>query len=952
MKPLLLPIIGIALFLSVHRDANAQLQITTSTNATALAQKIAGEGVTISNVTLTGGSVSSGFFRNLGGTNIELDSGVVLTSGRAASTGFLDGLNGDGFTPASLVDADNAVNVPGDNDLAAAIGVPLSQGRDACILEFDFVPVGDTIRFNYVFSSEEYTPSFVCDFNDAFAFFISGPGITGVENIALIPNTTTPVSIFNVNDVQDPFLTLCPNNPQYYVNNESNVHFNHDGHTVTLTAVSRVQPCERYHLKLVIMDVGDALFDSGVFLEAGSLRSDPLKIDSHNPLNDINLPYLAEGCVSGAIHIFRNAKKPFPQTLNLTFAGTATNGTDVVTIPSTAVIPANDSVVIVPITAIQDLVPEGHETLKIYIGNSCATVFSDSIEIELRDIDLLSITPPDSARICRTNSIQLEAVTGYLNYDWTNSGSLSANGINNPIATPTGESTNYICTATIGDCIARDSVLINWKTVTLMDKADVLCNSGNNGSITVSGSGWEGAPTFALNNGPFQSSGTFTGLGVGTYWIKVTDATGCMDSIQVDLQQEFPDVAFTFAVSAATCSITPDGRIEVTASGGNGVYQYSVNGTNYQTSNILIVPEGTYTVFVKDGNGCIASQANIEVGKVNTIELNAEPDTFMCEGTSYQLTATANVSGIMWTPNINLANPTSLTPIVSPATTTEYFVTATFGTCSKIDSVTINIWPAPIANAGNDVEICYGITAQLSGAGGISYAWQPATTFVSPTDIHDPIVKPSSTTSYFLHVTDANGCTSLQPDEVEVRVTPAVEIFAGNDTLVAMDQPLQLGAIELNNSGVTHWEWESTRFLNDPLIASPIAIFTEPFPTSPYEYTYTVTGTTDIGCQGIDQIRVKVYKGPEIYVPTAFTPNNDGRNDVLMALPVGLKQLKYFRVFNRWGQMVFQTTDASRGWDGFIGGKDQSNAVYVWSAEGIDYMGNVVVRKGLTTLIR
>jgi gliding motility-associated-like protein len=952
MKLRLLLTTGIAAFFIAGNTSHAQLQITSNNVATALAQKIAGEGVTISNASLTGGLNAKGFFINRGNTQIGIDSGVVLTSGRAKTVGFVDGLDGDGSIPAINVVADNGFNLPGDADLANAIGVPVLNTFDACILEFDFVPVGDTIRFNYVFSSEEYTPEFVCEFNDAFAFFISGPGITGLKNIALIPGTNTPVSIINVNNVQDPSDPLCPSNIAYYKNNESNQFFTHDGHTTVLTAVSGVLPCQTYHLKMVIMDVVDDAFDSGVFLEAGSLRSEPLRIDSHNPLNEFNLPYLAEGCVPGSIHVTRTQKKPYAQLLNITFAGTAVNGVDIVAVPTTAIIPANDSVVVIPLTAIADLIPEGNETLKIYISNSCATVFSDSIEIQIRDVDLLNITPADSTRICRNNSVQLTADPGYVNYTWTNPGTLSANGISNPLATPNNQSTNYVCTATVGNCTASDSVLVQWKTISLESKTDILCKNGTTGAIKVAGTGWTGAVDYALNNGPFQPNNIFTGLPAGTYWVKLKDALGCIDSIEVTLVQSFPDLALSVTPVAATCSITPDGSIEVVASGGNNAYTYSSTGTSYQNGSTLIVAEGNYTVFVKDGNGCIASVGPVVVPKINTITLDAGADTDICEGTSYTINATSNTGTINWTPAVALTNTTTLTPTTSTTDTTKYYVTASFGTCTRTDSVMINVWPAPVPDAGDDDGICFGITAQLQGTGGVTYQWATDPSFVSSTDISDPVVKPTVTTTYYLHVTDIHDCHSLQHDEVVVNVTPSVKIFAGRDTLVAINQPLQLHAIETNNSGVTKWEWSGTQHLSDPFVAGPVATFPYPVTTSPYEYTYTITGTTAEGCQGSDEIKIKVYQGPEIYVPSAFTPNGDGKNDWLIALPVGIKEFKFLRVYNRWGQIVFTTQNPSRGWDGTISGADQQTGVFIWTAEGIDYTGKKVTRKGMTTLIR
>lgn len=944
--------VAIGLSIIFSGPATAQLQVVSNNNATALAQKIAGEGVTISNAILSGGVNSRGFFINQGGTSIGLDSGVVLTSGRAKSAFGSAGIDGNGITQALSVDANNALNLPGDINLADAIGVPLINTRDACILEFDFIPLGDTIRFNYVFSSEEYQPAYVCEFNDAFAFFISGPGITGLKNIALIPGTSTPVSIHNVNNVKDIFDPLCPNNIQYYVDNSTNPLFTHDGHTTIFTAVSEVQPCQTYHLKMVIMDVGDAQFDSGVFLEAGSLRSDPLKIDSHNPLNEWNLPYLAEGCVSGAIHVTRNAKKSYPQILNLTVGGTATNGVDISSIPATAVIPANDSVVIIPITAIPDGISEGIETLKIYISNSCANMYSDSIIIELRDIDRLTITPKDSTVICRNGSVMLEAQTGYANYSWSNGATLSAANISNPVASPGANTTRYVCTATTGTCTARDSVLVKMKTVSLLSKTDIPCANGTTGAISVSGTHWEFPVSYAINNGPFQVSNSFTSLPIGTHWVKVKDASGCMDSVQVDLVQSFPDIVVTATTSPATCSITPDGAISVGATGGNGIYNFSSNGTSYHPSTTLVVAEGTYTVYVKDGNGCVGSVNPVVVPKINTVTVDAEADLFMCEGTSYTLSAVSNAASVAWSPITSLTSPNTLAPTTTASTTIKYYITATDGTCQKKDSVVVNVWKAPTPEAGPDQGICFGITATLGGSGGVEYEWTQDPGFVSPRNIPDPIVKPDVTTTYYLNVTDINGCRSLQHDAVTVNVTPSVKVFAGKDTLVAINQPLQLSAIETNNSGVDSWEWSTISYLDNPFIANPVATFPTPVTTSPYDYTYTVTGTTPVGCKGTDTIKIKVYQGPEIYVPTAFTPNSDGRNDQLIALPVGIKEFRFLRVFNRWGQMVFNSQNPSRGWDGTIMGAGQPTGSYIWIAEGVDYTGKVVTRKGTSTLIR
>jgi gliding motility-associated-like protein len=172
-----------------------------------------------------------------------------------------------------------------------------------------------------------------------------------------------------------------------------------------------------------------------------------------------------------------------------------------------------------------------------------------------------------------------------------------------------------------------------------------------------------------------------------------------------------------------------------------------------------------------------------------------------------------------------------------------------------------------------------------------------------------------------------------------------VKIFAGNDTIAAINQPLQLKVVEIGNAGVTTWSWSPGTGLDNPSADNPVAILIQ-------DQYYIVTGTTPEGCEGWDDIRVKVYKGPDIYVPSAFTPNNDGRNDLLKAIPVGIKEFHYFRIFNRWGQIVFSTQDFSKGWDGRINGVEQPTGTFVWIADAVDYLGNRVRRQGTITIIR
>ncbi len=932
-----------------------QLVITSQSNAQALAQKLVGDGVTISNATLVADPRATGFFKNVSGTNIGIDSGIVLTNGRAKTvlTG-LDptGLDGDGTTAAYPNAFASVLLFPlttfsGDADLANLINLSTADStHDATILEFDFVPLGDSIKFRYVFSSEEY-PDFACPgagtiFNDAFAFFIEGPGFPVRTNIALVPGTTQPVTIANINDQG------CSSYPQFYVNNESNVFFTHNGHTKVMTALAQVQPCQTYHLKLVIADVADGIYDSGVFLEAKSLTSNSFQLTNLTQLDPTTgNSYLVEGCAVGALKIRRQAATLFSQTINLGYTGTAVNGVDVQLLPSTIIIPANQTEVLLNIFPTIDNLPEGIEYLKIYTLAPCGVATpTDSATIQIRDYDTLGITP-DTAVICPGGSIQLTATTGYISYLWEANPGLSNILISDPIATPLTDSTLFVCTSQEGTCHGRDSAFVYWKRLKLLSTRNVNCQSASTGQIVVGTNvDWIAPIEYAIDNSPFQPNSTFNNLPVGTYTIKVKDATGCIDSLVVNIAQTFPDLLITNAATVnGSCTGTADAMITVTATGGKPPLQYSVNGTTFQTSNIFNVAPGTYTVTVKDDNGCTNVLSNISVQFDNTITLSTGANPTICESKNATLPAATNGTSVIWTPATALSSTTILNPVASPIVTTKYYIKSTLGICDKIDSVTVFVNPAPTANAGRDSVICYGGSTQLSGSGGTDYNWSPAT-YLSGTNVSDPRVVKPATITYYLSVTDANGCKSLSKDDVKITVLPPAKLYAGADTAVAINQPLGLFALDINHIGFLKYQWSPETGLNNPFISNPVATLSD------YITYLVVTASTASGCEGIDTIRVKTFKGPEIYVAGSFTPNGDGTNDVLRAFPVGIKLFSYFRVYNRYGQLLFSTTNPDIGWDGKIKGYTQSMGTFVWMAEGIDFKGNLIKRKGTTILIQ
>ena len=269
------------------------------------------------------------------------------------------------------------------------------------------------------------------------------------------------------------------------------------------------------------------------------------------------------------------------------------------------------------------------------------------------------------------------------------------------------------------------------------------------------------------------------------------------------------------------------------------------------------------------------------------------------------------------------------------------------GCDGDIRTGTVYVMPTPIANAGPDAIVCYGKSLRLNGSGGLQYQWSPATYLSNPAVAGPLVTLPGAGIYTYVLNVSANGCPALKPDTVKVTMLPPVRVFAGNDTLIALSQPLQLNAQDMNSSGFTSYQWSPSFGLNNALVKTPVATLNSLGST-----TYLVTARTADGCEASDDIKITAFVKADLYVPTAFTPNGDGKNDQAVVIPVGIRELQFFRIYNRWGELVFMTQDAVRGWNGVFKGQPQDSNVFVWEAKGVDYNGNVIFKKGTVTLIR
>lgn len=709
------------------------------------------------NVTFSGSPNAIGYFQNAFGTGIM--QGVILSSGNAT----------DAVGNGDLTFASTNLGMPGDPDLDAIISPDPSQ--DAAVLEFDFIPSTDTLKFNYIFGSDEY-PEYVGSFNDVFAFFLSGPNPAGgnyvSQNIALIPGTTTPVSINNVNFGSNSPPTGPCTNCAYYVDNYSGlIAINYDGITTKLTAQALVIPCETYHIKIAIADAVDHVFDSSVLLEAGSFSSGGNINASHYSSFGVNPNEVYEGCDNYWI-FSRVDSTTLGDSLfvDIIVSGTADTTNDVSGVPSSFWILPGEVTDTFYYDAIMDNITEGAEYLVVSVINGCpcsTTLNNDTIWL-LDNYDLNPTITPDD-HICINNSFNINTSVNPLldpslvTYTWS-TGDTTNNITVSPLTTTTYTvtithgcfpDTELSCTLTVIPGIGVNFTA-SQDTICINDAIDFIFTDTITSTANFLWTFPSGTPAVDSTIGPVNVQWTTSGTFNMTLHV---DYQGCVGDTSLTVTV-LPQPTITLTPTNVLCNGGNDGEIQTTPGTGIQPFTYIWDDPNTQTtataSNLV---SGNYTVTFSDAFGC-TNNSSSTITEPSALSVSLQTVDITCFGISDGQINTSTSGGVtpytfMWSNSSSSSNLSSL-----PAGNYTVTVTDSNG-CTTIESTTLNEPAQALSFSLTTTDVtCNGFsngdisTVISGGTSPYSYSWDNGITTANNPNL--------SGGTYCLTATDANGC--------------------------------------------------------------------------------------------------------------------------------------------------------------------------------------------------
>lgn len=894
MKKSFLAIAALITMLFMPGMISAQLQVTHGTSLgitpdSLVRSVLVGQGVEVSNVKFNNASgiincnAIGTFTTGNTPTNIGLSSGIIIGTGDVNfATGPNNNGGGNGNSGAASCVSQSCA--PLMNDASGST-------NDCSVLEFDFKPRSDSIKFRYVFASEEY-PEYVCaNVNDIFAFYITGVNPNGGTysnfNMARVPVTNDVISINTVNGGSSAgSSTPCIlTNSQYYVDNTGGTTIQYDGFTVVMTAEAKVVPCQTYHLIMAIADVSDNVWDSGVFLEANSLTSNAISFAFDNSLNPMAPEDLYEGCQARVV-MTRPYQTTTPTQIHVSVQGDVSNGVDFEIWNSIFAFPANSDTLIKNLSPYQDGEDEGTNGVEfarfvMWADNGC--LYSDTMEFNIIDTRPLEVTIEHDTMTSNTTNVQLRAaITG---------------GMPN-------------------------------RTVTWTNLLDPMAQQRTGESIVVN---------------------TFRDM---RWLVEVMDACGNFgtDTMLVGVRHDF--ARLTPSPDTTICALEP---LDLSVRGADScvwfisgqAHPIQSNGDSVLHINPTEIARYVVHSYKWWNNQYWEDVDSIDVIVVPLPEVSATTSTpRICEGSSVTITATGT-NNYSWDGGVTFEESSSHT--YTPDSSTAYIIHGlTNGAeCYGHDTVYITVDTMPDIYINDGGGVCGGEEAELTvqtSAESFSWSAAPPDPSLGGQEQHGTIiVNPPITTVYT--VTAVNGvCTNTAQTTVAVEPQP---IAIGEVT----PRTVSLGTMEAvfsdksEHSNSRQWEFPDGVVKTEREVSYVV-------PDDVDSVNVLLTAFNPYMC--FDTTTVTVYVDhTTLWAPNAFTPEESTNNTFLVK--VNDVQRYHLFIYDRRGALVFESYDPEMAWDGKAqNGEKCPQGVYTYliSCHKITYPFEQIVRKGTVVLLR
>ena len=929
---------------------------------------IGGNCFDVHNVQSIGPTNGMGVFYS-GMSSIGIDEGVVF------STGNLNNILG----PNRRANIGNNMGGDGDPDLSDIVDGAVTY--DAVGVQFDFIPTADTVRFRYVFASEEYCEWVGVEFNDVFGFFISGPGISGPfsnssENIALIPGTSDFVAINNVNREQ---------NSQFYFDNTPEgqpqdpgdpedcgdlldrdgiaielIEF--DGFTAVFEAVAVVIPCETYTIKMVVADVIDGSYDSAVFLEAGSFNAGAgANLDSEVGGVDGNIIY--DDCLTGYFVLNRigGSDNTEPLVVNLMYSdmSTAIPGIDFEALPDSVVIPANQDSIMIPV-----------EILDTYSGGSlsliyeldflctCSNPFAELIiaedpNIQRIDAEVEGFISCEFGEVTLIGSVETPQLITRVQWEDSDGNIIAEN--DSVIQVSEAGDYYFIGFNDISNC--SDTAMVTVEVdqgvphVAIESPELITCEIQ---SVVLDGSGSQTGSEIEYRwttvDGDIMT-GNDSAVAVaglpGTYVLEVLNTVnGCLAEQSVEVLTDLEEPVVVIETPDTLNCNNSEVSLDATASQGTGAlfFNWSTSTGNIvgdvTQSSIVVDEPGMYELeVVLERTGCTAN-AEIEVLQNLQVPeiLLEESIIFPCNRSEIEITAQSANHGsaveLTWmTENGHISSDVDGYEIVVEETG-DYTLTLTDlnNGCKIAETITV------FRDEPSDIDldlmqpICpgdLGFLSILSVEGGTF----PYTYYLEGNDFSEENQNGQFgqliSGDYQLIIEDELGCRFEM--NFEISKPREIEVYLPEYAHVELARTFPMPTeVNFPESEVNFIQWTPNQDLSCEDCLRPDAYITG-------DITYHIYIEDYKGCPAEAEIELISISDPRVFVPTAFSPNSDGINDVLIAYTdQSVEKIVEWRILDRWGNefysaVNFEPNEEDYGWDGRgPNGVDVEQGVYVY----------------------